>query len=225
MGRELQKKKNRSSLAKVRHKPKSKRVNPLGNPIIAANWNQKETLTQNYRRLGLASRLNAATGGIEKLRPGDSATSTTKRLAITNVIPKEIAPKEARIERDANGKIIRVVHEDSAEKRRERNPLNDQLNDIEDKEEFQGFDDDDGQEEGEGGEKNEIVQQLEELASRVPEKKPRKQSTREQEWIERLVGKYGDDYRRMARDMKLNPMQQTEGDIKRRVEKWRGERE
>jgi hypothetical protein len=38
MGRELQKKKNRSSIAKVRQKPKSKKVNPLGNPIIAANW-------------------------------------------------------------------------------------------------------------------------------------------------------------------------------------------
>jgi hypothetical protein len=38
MGRELQKKKKRSSIPKVRQKPKSKKVNPLGNPIIAANW-------------------------------------------------------------------------------------------------------------------------------------------------------------------------------------------
>jgi hypothetical protein len=38
MGRELQKKKKRSSIPKVRMKPKSKRVNPLGNAIIAANW-------------------------------------------------------------------------------------------------------------------------------------------------------------------------------------------
>jgi hypothetical protein len=39
MGRELQKKKNRSSIPKVKQKPKSKRhLNPKGNPIIAANW-------------------------------------------------------------------------------------------------------------------------------------------------------------------------------------------
>jgi nucleolar protein 16 len=38
MGRELQKKKKRSSTNKVRMKPKSKKVNPLGNAIIAANW-------------------------------------------------------------------------------------------------------------------------------------------------------------------------------------------
>lgn len=39
MGRELQKKKNRSSIPKIKLKPKSKKhANPLGNPIIAANW-------------------------------------------------------------------------------------------------------------------------------------------------------------------------------------------
>lgn len=42
MGRELQKKKNRSSINKIKNKVKTKsakkRVNPLGNAIIAANW-------------------------------------------------------------------------------------------------------------------------------------------------------------------------------------------
>jgi len=39
MGRELQKKKRRSSQPKTKQKPKSKRVNnPRGNAIIAANW-------------------------------------------------------------------------------------------------------------------------------------------------------------------------------------------
>lgn len=37
MGRELQKKKNKSSIPKRRHKPKSKKK-ILANPIIAANW-------------------------------------------------------------------------------------------------------------------------------------------------------------------------------------------
>jgi nucleolar protein 16 len=38
MGRLLQKKKKRSSIPKVRMKAKSKKVNPLGNRIIAQNW-------------------------------------------------------------------------------------------------------------------------------------------------------------------------------------------
>lgn len=37
MGRELQKRKNRSGVAKIRQKPKSKKK-ILSNPIIAANW-------------------------------------------------------------------------------------------------------------------------------------------------------------------------------------------
>ncbi|CZR59185.1 related to chicken microfibril-associated protein [Phialocephala subalpina] len=217
MGRELQKKKKRSSIPKIKLKPKSKKVNPLGNAIIAANWNQKETLTQNYKRLGLTSRLNSATGGTEKLKAGtESKTSTSSKLAITNAIPKTIAPTEARVERDETGKIIRVIHSKSRP-----NPLNDPLNSesedeemADDGEEFEGFD-------GEKTEENEIVKQLEEQASMGALPTERKQSDREKEWIERLVAKYGEDYGKMARDMRLNPMQQTPADIKRRVGKWK----
>jgi len=216
MGRELQKKKKRSSIPKVRMKPKSKRVNPLGNPIVAANWNQKETLTQNYRRLGLTSRLNSATGGIEKLRPGEeSKSSTSSKLAISNAVPKTIAPTEARVERDPEtGKITRVIHS-----RAKSNPLNDPLEEMGGEGgEFEGFDAETGNQKP----SNEIVQKLEEQASMIPEKKERKQSEREREWLERLVAKHGENYEKMARDMKLNPMQQTAADIRKRVARWKG---
>jgi len=88
---------------------------------------------------------------------------------------------------------------------------------VDDGEDFEGF----NVRSGEKTEANPIVQQLEDMAARAPEKKPRKQSEREREWIERLVGKYGDDYKRMTRDMKLNPMQQTEADLRKRADKWR----
>ena len=182
-------------------------------------------MVQNYRRLGLTSRLNSATGGIEKLRPGaESASSTTSKLAISNAFPKLIAPTEAKVERDPEtGRILRVIHSKSSRP----NPLNDPLNsDSEDEEmaddgdEFEGFDGVNSQKK----EKNEIIRKLEEQASMVAEKKERKQSDGEKEWIERLVTRYGDDYVKMARDMKLNPMQQTPADIKRRVGKWQAER-
>lgn len=66
-----------------------------------------------------------------------------------------------------------------------------------------------------------IVRELEEHASVEAKKKPRQQSKREEEWIANLVATYGDDYRRMVRDRKLNPMQQSEGDLKRRIRKWK----
>lgn len=224
MGRELQKKKNRSSNPKVKQKPKSKRINPLGNAIVAANWNSKETLVQNYKRLGLASRLNAPTGGTEHLTATSvsvPSTSTASTLAITTARPTVVKPTLAKVERDASGKIVKVTH--SLQKA--PNPLNDPLNELDsdeerddgdvDMEEFNGFE---GEEE-----QNAIVKQLEEQASRVAEKKPRKQSAREKEWCASLVAKYGDNYMAMVRDRKLNPMQQTMPDIKRRIAKYLAE--
>jgi nucleolar protein 16 len=67
---------------------------------------------------------------------------------------------------------------------------------------------------------NPVIRELEEAAMNGARKAPRGQSQREQEWVERLVSKYGDDYAKMARDRKLNPMQQTAADIKKRVVKW-----
>ena len=65
-----------------------------------------------------------------------------------------------------------------------------------------------------------VVKKLLEQAS-TSAKVERHQSAREKEWIERLVEKHGDDYRRMVWDKKLNPFQQTEADIKKRVLKWK----
>ncbi|KAG9248219.1 putative nucleolar protein 16 [Calycina marina] len=218
MGRELQKKKNKSSNPKIKQKPKSKRVNPLGNPIIAANWDQKQTLTQNYARLGLTSRLNTATGGIEKLRPGKaSTTSTINKLAISNAIPKNFTPEEARVERDPEtGKILRVIHS-----KQRFNPLNDPLNsDSED--EYMDLDGDNEAEVDEEAKAGNIVRELERQARTGGKKvKERVQSEREKEWCERLATRWGEDYHNMARDRRLNPMQQTEPDIRRRIEKWK----
>ncbi len=71
---------------------------------------------------------------------------------------------------------------------------------------------------GNGG----IVPQLELAAAQGGKKsRPRIQSQGEQEWIERLVAKWGDDYRAMNGDRRLNPQQQSEGDLRKRVKKWK----
>jgi nucleolar protein 16 len=68
-------------------------------------------------------------------------------------------------------------------------------------------------------EKTQLLKELEWQANNPAEKTPRHQSEREREWLGRLVEQHGDDYGRMARDHKLNPMQQTAADIKRRIRK------
>jgi len=231
MGRELQKKKNKSSLPKKRQNgPSKKKV--LSNPIIAKHWNQKETLSQNYRRLGLTSRLNHATGGTEKTikllglndpkssRADTAADSTANKLNIVSKQPLQATEiEEIEVERDPEtGAILRVT----GQKVERFNPLNDPLNELEEEEgemEWNGFAM--VPERSENEPQNPVISELEEAARNGVRKAPRKQSEREGEWLERLVNKYGEDYGRMSRDLKLNPMQQTAADIKKRVKKWK----
>ncbi|KAI9680612.1 MAG: Nucleolar protein 16 [Caeruleum heppii] len=214
MGRELQKKKNRSSTPKVRHKPKSKKINIRGNAIIEANWKQNETLSQNYRRLGLTSRLNASTGGIQ---PSSSSDSQSKRapdpLAITSSTPRDLIPTTARVERAADGSILRVIHPPSEMR---ANPLDDPL--------ASSSEDDEGAPSSEIINDRGVVSQLEQQARLEVTKRHRHQSKREEEWIERLVDAHGDDVAKMVRDRRLNVMQQSEGDLKRRLKKWKAAR-
>jgi nucleolar protein 16 len=146
-----------------------------------------------------------------------SQDSTEAKLAISKMTPKAIAPTEARVERDEAGRIVRVHHL-GGHKEHKDNPLNDPLNSDEEDEDMQL--DGAGGQGRKAGSENAIVKALQEQAALVPEKKVRQQSQREKEWIQRLVARYGADFAAMARDRKLNPMQQTEADIRRRVGRW-----
>ncbi|KAH8177306.1 ribosome biogenesis protein nop16 domain-containing protein [Sarocladium implicatum] len=229
MGRELQKKKRRSGRAPVKmsNKPKNP-LNPRGNSIIAKNWNKKETLAQNYRRLGLVSRLKAPTGGTEKKvlefeEDPEKRANQTKGNTPFGITPVNKAViSEARVERDEDGNIIRVIHA------ADPNPLNDPLNDIDTPSAAAAQHDPTHQHtlhgtaslENADGTTDVVRSLLEQSAGSTGEgKKKRHQSEREREWLAKLVGRHGDDYGAMARDIKLNPMQQTAGDIKRRVQR------
>lgn len=179
---------------------------------------QSLTLSQNYRRLGLTSKLNAATGGTEKQPTSSFDSPALKKdiFSIKSKIPTTLIPTEARIERDPKtGAILRVIH---PENREIENPLNDPLNELSD-------DEPTAMAGGSVQMQTGIVHELEAQASLEAKKKPRQQSKREEEWISNLVTTYGEDYRRMVRDRKLNPMQQSEGDLKRRIRKWKERQE
>jgi len=172
MGREIQKKKNRSGVQKIRQKPKSKKK-LLQHPLIAANWDKSATLEQNYRRLGLTAKLNKHTGGTEKkaedvrrmrdemanegeggMRKKDDA------LAISTVQKRKerLDVHEVRIERDPKtGAILRVVEGQEGKGRRRANPLNDPLNELDSDEEDD--DDDDHEEEVRRGAAKELFDQ------------------------------------------------------------------
>lgn len=132
-----------------------------------------------------------------------------------------------RVVRDPEtGKILSVVghHPPPAAgpQEKNKNPLNDPLNELESDDEW-----DDGGRAREvvnvgspavGG----IVDQLEAAAmAGIKKTRPRMQSRREEEWIEALVRRWGENYKGMMSDRRLNPMQQSEGDLRRRIERWK----
>ena len=171
---------------------------------------QSLTLSQNYRRLGLSSRLNAYTGGTEAKTKSTLSESRRKdTLSIpTSHRSSELGTSEVKVTRDpTTGAITSVQHEKSERE----NPLRDPLNDFSDP----------GDEEAEESSGWGIVPELEEQARYSRPKRPRMQSQREREWVERLVERWGDDWGGMFRDRKLNPQQQSEGDLKKRVGVWK----
>ncbi|CAH0005302.1 unnamed protein product [Clonostachys byssicola] len=211
------KKKRRSKSQPIRQSNRLKKpVNPLGNNTIAANWDKKQTLAQNYKRLGLTARLKAPTGGTEKTLGVKEAFGPSDPLSINGSGSTGKALDVARVERDADGKIVRVIG-------RAPNPLDDPLNELDsDSEMGDGNEGEEHEEWGgiqENGRETEVVKELIQEARNPAPKKKRYQSEQEREWLEKLVGKYGDDTRAMAKDRKLNPMQQTEADIRRRINK------
>ena len=220
MGRTLQKAKNRSSIPRATLKPKSKKRPVKSSSLVAAHWDKHLTLSQNYRKLGLTSKLNARTGGTEvKAKDVDQSKESPlgqDPLAIAgsrNVLKTGL--KTAKVVRDEEGRILEVVHEQV-----DRNPLNDPLTALEQESDLE--DSRLSNQERNNG----IIPALEaaaeaELAEVKRRKKPRKQSEREREWIKSIVEKYGDDVGAMSRDRRLNPNQQTEADIRRRIMIWR----
>ena len=174
-----------------------------------------QTFRQNYNRLGLASRLNSSTGGVERTRSIASKgfTSGTDSLIITSSVKKSLIPGEVKVERDASGNIARIIRTD----RTRTNPLNDPLNEMASDNENGALEVKVVEDRPTKGIVGELIVQSENVALKTP----RKQSKREEEWVERLVDKYGHDFVKMARDRKLNPMQQSEGDLRRRVRRWR----
>ena len=209
MANPRQKRKRISSRPLVRQKPKSKRLAIKTNPIIAQNWDRKATLSQNYQRLGLTARLNGATGGTERKiddierDESDGRVGKGRGFAV-QPSAAEKAVGSVKVIRDEDGKIVQVVREAQKEKF-----AGDLLDDTSDEEEAPATRD------------TEVVRQLEEHSQMVPRKKRRKMAKGEGEWVERLIGRWGDDFEVMSRDKNLNPMLHSPAVLRKKVRAWR----
>lgn len=224
MANPRQKKKARSSISKVRRKPKSKKQ-LLGNSIIASNWDKSETLAQNYKRLGLTRRLNKNTGGTEKKVSDVGTEDIGDELEIGGVgKTKQLDVGEVKVQRDpVTGRILHVLDKTSVKP----NPLNDPLNELDSESSTSDAEpsfDQHGHSKA-GAIRTEpqtaVVAELERQAARPEKKYKRRMPEGERAFVAELVAKYGDDFEAMGRDMEINYMQRSAGDLKRRVKRWK----
>nr|CAG8475936.1 10380_t:CDS:2 [Entrophospora candida] len=189
MARPRQRRKIKNPSLKLSRKTSNKHFKKIvvhGDPIIASNWNKKETLRQNYKRIGLLTSLNRVAGGIEKLYP-DNVEEEKDRGKIEyddnnnkEELKKVLGPNVGIIERDDEGNIVNVII-------------------GEDEDENEVFDKKIQPEPA----KTEIVKALEEEASKVF-KHEKYQSGGEIEFVKKLIERYGEDYDAMFKDIKLN---------------------
>lgn len=199
---------NRSSVRKNTRKTKDRQrnVNIHSNPIIAANWDKSLTLQQNYKRLQLRSKLGTFAGGTEKevvtlsKKRADKANADNERRPSISTIeqtddPSKIPEGEARMIRDPEtNEVIKIIYGT-----------------------MKVSTDKSGKEY-----KSEVIEKLEEYArNNAKIKKERKPSERESEWLQSLYEKYKDDYSKMFWDKKLNVYQQSAGELKKRILKWK----
>lgn len=227
---------NRSSVGKNTRRVKDKRrkISIKSNPIIAANWDYSLTMKQNYKNLGLRAKLQTPSGGQEvdyskvvekvpvksivdedgsdeddELNEDDEEEEENSKTDINNddeeFDENKIPEGEARIQRDEDGNVIKVVYG--------------KLKKFDIDEDVEVLKKQAAAEEEET--KTDVVRELELYASRPEVTDARIQSEREEEWLERLYKKHGNNYQKMFFDKKLNIYQQSVGDIKRRLNIWK----
>ncbi|KAI8072639.1 ribosome biogenesis protein Nop16 [Gongronella butleri] len=185
---------------------KSKRISFQNNPYIKQNWDKKQTLLQNYRRLGLSTRLNGkAAGGVEKLYADeasnevDSEPKELKELTEDEIekVKRTLAPGEGLIQRDDEGNVIRII---VGEKQSHNDILDAPIIPVEAQTDF--------------------VRELEAQAANVPEKAKEHVSSSESAWLDKLIAKHGDDYQAMFWDKELNINQFTVAKLKKHIKHY-----
>ncbi|KAL7409194.1 ribosome biogenesis protein Nop16 [Mrakia frigida] len=222
MANPRQRSKSRSkthNAVKTTKKTTAKKVTVRGPKALVDNWDRKKTVLQNYKTLGLLSSLAPHLhGGIEKdIYPISSPLNPNNPLHPNNLVapvdPNYIPKGFGRLVRDADGKVIDVImsneddEEDEAEGSASTKDVKGKGREVEEKED------------------TEVVKALKLLASSAPPPLKRHTTSAELNFLRSLHAAHGTDLSKMTRDIKLNRLQKTRGEIERSLKRaggWEG---
>ncbi|KAG5645912.1 hypothetical protein DXG03_005059 [Asterophora parasitica] len=241
MANPRQRRKARSSSYKAvshsKHAKKNlKKMPPIRGPkILQESWDATKTVRQNYAALGLIHDLNpSAAGGVEPLEGRqdigeDIPVASTSQLEQPTQTPKGFG----KIIRDEAGNVLRIEMPDDEDEAPTENPQDMEMAEPDVESAVLGTwvtDMGGGEKSKSAGRDSKVVKALERISAPVNQNSttlgvplstsgPRHASSGEVAYLERLVGKYGGDVERMARDRKLNPEQRTAGALRRALKK------
>lgn len=199
----------RSSVRKntKRVKDKQRNVKMTAHPVMQQHWDNKLTLKQNYKKLGLTVRLGKPAGGEEakikdltqyrKEKAAKEAAEKVDPSVVANETdPAKIPEGEARLIRDPEtNEVVQVIYGT--------------------KKPDEVSDDDEP--------KVSIIDELQKYnQAHAKPQRVKTLSAREEAWISKLHAKYGDDYEKMLWDAKLNPLFMSSGQLKRKITLWKG---
>ncbi|KAI9296470.1 hypothetical protein K502DRAFT_340963 [Neoconidiobolus thromboides FSU 785] len=191
-----QRRKLKNPVQKRKAKKTNRKTAVPGIALVQQHWDKSKSIQENYSNLGLMQRLNKPKGGISSQITEDS----TKPFDLSNcesmdnaTLSRYIGPEFGVIERDEEGNIVNITiadKEDYIDKPLPKAPA-----------------------------KTEFMKELESLASQeVTAAKFIGELDRKM--CVQLINKYGDDFKAMSRDHKINMNQLTPKQIKRLIEKY-----
>ena len=181
-----------------------------GADILKDSYDPKLTLRQNYAKLGLIPSLDVRpdTGGVEP-----TSTSTTTTTTTNSTAEAPVRKGMARIIRDDDGNIIDIIEPSTEDEVTPwGKPLPSSIADSDDVDTLMP---------AKKQTETQVLARLQTLADRAAPIE-RHTSTQEAQWLSDLVVKHGEDVEAMAKDLKLNVWQKTQGEIKRAIRKAGG---
>ncbi|KAJ2780845.1 Nucleolar protein 16 [Coemansia javaensis] len=189
------------------NKARTKRF--AGHPLLREHWDSSLTVSENYRRLGLVSRLNGVSGGTatditaakgEGAAPAPAPLEGMSEEEIKRAIPRGYG----YIERDADGNVVRVVVPD---------------------EDAGGDPLDSDYEIAPEEAKKEGARLLEQYAAEHESRREKWMSIGERQKLQAFIDAHGADYNAMFWDKDLNRQQLTARQIQKKIERYLVEKE